>query len=172
MGKPQEKLGDNLDRFVADLSQEQVQDFFRDPKTYAKSFLTNASTRFIYDNFAYYRSRDSQHPKPSVVCSLSREVHVSDLGPGEKSRVFISLAYFDGLSRTIQEKVPAEPGPVTSLPDLRRARKKDHSCQYAGEDQSECLDRWITTGWTAYSTCYRSPSFLHFFLFVESRVMS
>ena len=151
MGKPYEKLGDNLNGFVPDLTKKQVQDFFADPKSYTQSLLVGASSRFIYDSFAYYRSRHSDDPQPSVVCSLSRETHVSDSELGQDSRVFLRLAYFDGLSRTIQEKMPAEPGPVTELPDLRRARKRDYCCQYAGDDHSTCYDRWITSGWTSYN---------------------
>ncbi|KAI4145966.1 MAG: hypothetical protein L6R39_003627 [Caloplaca ligustica] len=151
MGKPQERLGDNLDGFVPDLTETQVQDLFSNPKASAKALLGSASERFIYDNFAYYRSRNSDHPKPTVVCSLNRETHVEQLAQGQESRILISLAYYDGLNRTIQEKMPAEAGPVTNLAALRRARKKDHSCQYAGDDQCICWDRWITSGWTAYN---------------------
>ncbi|KAI4159141.1 MAG: hypothetical protein LQ342_006845 [Letrouitia transgressa] len=150
MGKPHERLGDHLDGFRPDLTEAQVQCFFTDPKALAQPLLAGASTRFVYDSFAYYRSKDSGHPKPSVVCSLSRETHASHLESGRESRVLIGLAYSDGLGRTIQEKVPAEPGPVTRLPDLRRTRKKDHSCQY-GDDRTICNTRWITSGWTAYN---------------------
>lgn len=151
MGKPEEHLGDNLDSLEHDLSMEDMLGFFSDPISNAKTLHANCTTRSIYDIYAYYSTRDSCSPQPTVVASLAREVHVSDLESGQESRININLAYSDGLGRTFQEKIQAEPGPVTSLPVLRRARKKDRFCQYAGEDQSVCLTRWITSGWTTYN---------------------
>ena len=151
MGKPIEKLGDRLDGFEPDIAGSTLMTFFADPKSTAKNLLADSTTRFIYDVFAYYRTKEAQSPQPSVIASLTRETHVSDLEAGHESRIIISFAYFDGLGRTVQEKVQAEPGPVTALPILRRARKSDRFCQYAGDDRSICPDRWITSGWTTYN---------------------
>ncbi|PNP61027.1 hypothetical protein FNYG_14241 [Fusarium nygamai] len=151
MGKPGENLGDNLDGFVRDLTEKEIRSYFANPKLATEGLLGNATSRFVYDYFAYYRSRDTPNPEPTAVSTINRETHVSDLPPGTSSRVFVKVAYSDGLGRVLQQKEEAEPGPVSSLPDLRRARRNNPSCQYAREDENFYQQRWITTGWTAYN---------------------
>ena len=151
LGQPHERLGDTLDGFQPDLTEAQLEEYFSNPLSHAKQLLSGATSRSVHDNFAYYRTRDSNQPSATVVSTLSRETHVSDLEPGKVSRVFTSLGYYDGLGRNIQAKGQAEPGPVTSLPDLRRARRKDQSCQYAEENPIICQERWITSGWSVYN---------------------
>ncbi|KAK4207638.1 virulence plasmid 65kDa B protein-domain-containing protein [Rhypophila decipiens] len=151
MGKPEENLGDNLEGFVKDLSEKEIRGYFANPKSAADHLLGNASSRFAYDYFAYYRSRHKPNPEPTAVSTITRETHVSDLESNTSSRVTVRVAYSDGMGRVLQEKIEAEPGPVSSLPHLRRARRHNPSCQYAREDEQFYEQRWITSGWTAYN---------------------
>jgi RHS repeat-associated protein len=132
MGKPEEELGDTLEGFEPDLSDTDIAVHLAAPLNDPHAILQGATTRLVYDLFAYQRSAAEAHPQPAVVYSLARETHVSDLGPGEATRVQHAFAYSDGFGREIQKKVQAEPGPLT--PD--------------GPDTSP---RWTGSGWTIFN---------------------
>lgn len=132
MGKEDEQLGDSLDGFDPELSEETIIAHLQDPFTNANAVLGNASARLIYDFHAYERTSASDNPQPNVVCVLSRETHVSDLLPNQITRIQHSFTYSDGLEREIQKKVQAEPGPlVEGEPDVDR--------------------RWVGSGWTIFN---------------------
>ncbi|MFC7548747.1 SpvB/TcaC N-terminal domain-containing protein [Plantactinospora sp. GCM10030261] len=125
MGKAGQNAGDTLAGFVVDLPEAVVIAHLADPRADPHALLGRATSRTVYDLFAYHRTRAEARPRPVVVCSLVRDTHDADLGPGELPEVLPSLSYSDGFSREIQRKLPAEAGPDGSV-------------------------RWSGTGWTVF----------------------
>lgn len=132
MGKPEEQLGDSLDGFVADLTDATIAAHLQDPLSDPYSVLQRATTRLIYDLFAYQRTQHDSQPQPSVVYTLTRETHDADLAQGRQTKVQHSFAYSDGFGREIQHKMQAEPGPLV-----------------AGGPVSN--PRWVGSGWTIFN---------------------
>ena len=131
MGKETEASGDSLAGFETDLDEAVVLAELADPLADPGSLLRQASTRLVYDPFAYQRSSQHAYPQPAVVHTLARETHDSDLAAGAESRIQHSLAYSDGFGREIQRKLRAEPGPLVPC----------------GADVEP---RWVGTGWTVF----------------------
>ncbi|WP_428265996.1 SpvB/TcaC N-terminal domain-containing protein [Haliangium sp.] len=127
MGKPEERAGDSLDGFVADLDDDARRDHFADPLAAAHELLGRASTRLVYDLDAFRRAG-----QPAVVHTLARETHDADLAPGEETRIKHGLVYADGFGREIQKKMQAEPGPL----------------EPGGPEASP---RWVGSGWTIFN---------------------
>jgi RHS repeat-associated protein len=97
--------GDSFDQFVTDLTPSQTKEFFdaNDPYASASEHLGTATTRILYDLTRV----------PICAASIARETHISDLSPGERSRVQMRFVYSDGFGREAQSKIQAEPGPLT-----------------------------------------------------------
>ncbi len=132
MGKESETLGDSLTAFVADLNSATVSDYLSNPLSDPHAILKDATTRLVYDLFAYYRTRDGDSPQPAVVSTISRETHLSDLASGVVSKVQVSFSYSDGFGREIQKKLQAEPGPVE-------------------KGATDIDPRWVGSGWTIFN---------------------
>ncbi|WP_169313874.1 SpvB/TcaC N-terminal domain-containing protein [Stackebrandtia nassauensis] len=126
MGKQGEQLGDLLDGFDPDLPPERVAAYLADPLADPHALLGNATTRLVYDQFAYLRTQQLPQPQPAVAATLARETHASALAEGEVTRLQLSFTYTDGFQREIQRKVQAEPG-------------------------SDGAPRWAGTGWTVFN---------------------
>jgi len=96
--------GDSFASFTADLSTQAIKDFFdaQNPRALATQHLGTATTRVVYD----------LERIPVCAAAITRETHVSDLGPGENTKVHLSFIYSDGFGREAQTKIPAEPGPL------------------------------------------------------------
>jgi RHS repeat-associated protein len=107
MGKLSETRGDSLTDFVPDLTSEQLDQFFANPRgPLAAELLANASSRIIYDPERFQRDADIR--KPVYSATISRETHVSDLA--EPSKLQVSITFADGFGREIERKHQAEPG--------------------------------------------------------------
>jgi RHS repeat-associated protein len=134
MGKtePADREGDSLDGFVADLDDVTVFAHLQDPFANPHDILQRASSRMVYDLFAYSRARDYSQPQPATVYTLARETHDADLNPGEKTKIQHSFSYSDGFGHEIQKKVQAEPGPLAP----------------GGPDVNP---RWVGSGWTIFN---------------------
>lgn len=129
MGKPEERLGDSLDGFQPDLPVPVVTAYFADPFGHSHEILGQATTRVLYDTGAYWRSHGEQ---PSSVAVLARETHVSDLGPGQQTRIQRRFSYSDGFGREVQHKSQAAAGPV--------------------KDGGGTVERrWTGSGWTVFN---------------------
>ena len=133
MGKSDENLGDTLEGFVADLPERVELKHIADPLNDPDAILLGATTRFVYDLFAFDRTRHEARPQPATVYDLTRETHVSDLAPGQRSKIQHAFSYLDGFSRPAQRKLQAEPGPIPE------------------RDIPEANPRWIGDGWTIYN---------------------
>ena len=149
MGKPEENLGDSLDGFVADLIEAVILDHLTNALTNPTAILSRATTRLVYDLFAYLRTKDQPDPQPAVVYTLARETHDAVLEPGQQTKVQHSFSYSDGFGREIQKKIQAEPGPVPK----RDAEGKiivepDGQPQMTENDVSP---RWVGSGWTVFN---------------------
>jgi hypothetical protein len=75
--------GDTLEGFVADLPERAVLEHMRRPLHDPWRILQGATTRLVYDLFAYARTRHDSQPQPAAVYTMARETHVSDLRAGE-----------------------------------------------------------------------------------------
>ncbi|MCK5014073.1 MAG: VCBS repeat-containing protein [Candidatus Omnitrophica bacterium] len=123
-------IGDSLQGVQADLTQQQIDDFFANPGGQAVERLGTATTCIIYDVDRYYLTGNPD--RPPFAATIARETHVSGPVPAGGLKVQISFSYSDGFEREIQTKIPAEPGAV--------------------EDGGPIVDpRWVGTGWTIFN---------------------
>ena len=132
MGKAGELQGDSLAGFDPDPDEATLAAYLADPLADPHALLRDATTRLVHDLFAYTRTRGDPQPQPASVGTLSRETHVSDLAEGQRSKIQHGFSYSDGFGREIQQKVRAEPGPIT-------------------EGGSEVSPRWVGSGWTIFN---------------------
>lgn len=132
MGKETESKGDNLTGFTPDLDEATVLTHLSDPLADPHAILQGATTRLVYDLFAYHGTKDQPDPQPAVAYAMARETHQADLTTGLQTKIQHSFVYSDGFGREIQKKIQAEPGPVVS----------------GGSDISP---RWVGTGWTIFN---------------------
>ena len=148
MGKPEEDLGDSLEGFMADLTEGAILQHLANPLGDPHAILGHATTRLVYDLFAYHRTRNTTNPQPAVVYTLARETHKSDLN-GQKTKIQHSFSYSDGFGREIQKKIQAEPGPVP-------VRDAEGNIIVGADGQpqmtaDEVSPRWVGSGWTIFN---------------------
>lgn len=126
--------GDSLAGFIPDLTDAQIQSVRANPLNNPGAILGNATSRIVYDLFAYFRTRDLPSPDAPMLYTLTRETHVSDLAaqPGQLTKFQHIFIYWDGFGREAQHKAQAESGPVPG----------------AGDNVSP---RWVGSGWTIYN---------------------
>lgn len=141
--------GDSLEGFDADLTEAVMHDHLAHPLTAPQSILRRATTRLVYDLFAYYRSKDEPEPRPSVVYTLVRETHDSDPVPADGLKIQHSFSYSDGFGREIQKKIQAEPGPVPNRDALGRIIVGTNA--QALMTTSDVSPRWVGSGWTVFN---------------------
>ncbi|MGB9119686.1 MAG: RHS repeat-associated core domain-containing protein, partial [Candidatus Angelobacter sp.] len=132
MGKKEEKEGDSLEGFVADLSERNILSQLQHPLRDPWKVLQRATTRLVYDLSAFERTRTHSQPQPAVVHILARETHTADLAPEEKTKIQHSFSYSDGFGREIQKKLQAEPGLLV-------------------EHGPGVNPRWVGSGWTIFN---------------------
>lgn len=132
MSKVGEAGGDSLDGFEPDLEQATALEHIAHPLREPERILRLATTRVVYDLWAYVRGCRAGRADPAVTYTLARETHAADLRPGERVRCQHSFIYSDGFGRQIQRKVQAEPGPIV-----------------AGGPEID--PRWVGTGWVIFN---------------------
>ena len=147
MGKPPPAAveGDSLEGFEADLTEALLLDHLAHPLAAPGAILAQATTRLVYDLFAYQRTQGQSDPRPAVVYTLARETHAADLAIGEQTRFQHSFSYSDGFGREIQKKIQAEPGPVP-------LRGTDGRIVMGANGQpamtpQAVAPRWVGSGW-------------------------
>ncbi|KAA8641653.1 uncharacterized protein ATNIH1004_011789 [Aspergillus tanneri] len=94
MGKKGEPVGDSLDKFSADLTEDQLQQFFGNQLGTAEELLQYAGRQTIYGSGWFGQEKVS----PAFQAELVRDTHYKD-GPAQIS---ISLTYFSGNDRATQ----------------------------------------------------------------------
>ena len=127
MGKPEETLGDNLSAVNLRLTDAEIADYLGNPLSNPGLVLGTATSRMVYDLFAYFNTKSLAVPKPVRAAKLERETHLSDLVPGTESKIQSHFTYVDSTVREIQSVSQGEMDPITQSP------------------------RWIVTGWTVYN---------------------
>jgi RHS repeat-associated protein len=132
MGKQGDGEGDSLDGFVANLTESTTLKQIRRPLRDPENVLQGATTRFIYDLFAFMRTRNEKQPHPAVTYTLARETHLSALAAGQHTKIQHSFSYSDGFGRTTQKKGQAAAGPIEI-------------------EGTQADPRWIGTGWTIFN---------------------
>ncbi|MEZ4861706.1 MAG: SpvB/TcaC N-terminal domain-containing protein [Caldilineaceae bacterium] len=150
MGKVGENKGDLIDAtFLPDLDDSTVSAHINQPLIDPYDILQKATTRLVYDLFAYQHTKDDPQPQPAIVYTLARETHHFDLAPGAQTKVQHSFSYSDGFGREIQKKIQAEPG---SAPQRDHAGKMITNA--AGQPEMTTTDvtpRWVGSGWTIFN---------------------
>jgi RHS repeat-associated protein len=151
MGKPlpAPAEGDALEGFEADLTEAVILDHLANPRTDPESILRRATSRMVYDLFAYQRTKDQPDPQPAVLYTLVRETHDSDPISARGLKIQHSFSYSDGFGREIQKKIQAEPGSVP----MRDAAGKiiaglDGRPEMTSHDVSP---RWVGSGWAVFN---------------------
>ena len=127
-GKVTENLGDSVAGVDPDLDPAST---LADPgKVTAdpSEVIAGASTRTLYDVWAYQRTKGQAQPAAPVVYTVSRDTHVSSGGTTGYLQVF---GYSDGFGREVQKKAQAEPGPLA--------------------DGGPTVTRWVGSGWTIFN---------------------
>ena len=132
IGKTEENKGDSLVGFNPDLDEATILEHLDNPLSDPHAILQWATTRLVYDPFAYHRTKDQPDPQPTVAYALTRETHQSDLAVGSQTKIQHSFSYSDGFGREIQKKIQAEPGPVE-------------------EGGPIVSPRWVGSGWTVFN---------------------
>jgi RHS repeat-associated protein len=127
MGKVGESLGDTLTGFQANLDDAVVLSHLASPLTDPWTILGRATTRLVYDLFAYSRTRSTPSPEPVAIYTIARETHDAE-APGGSTKVQHIFSYSDGFGREIQKKVQAEPDRLTPG-----------------------SPRWVGSGWTVFN---------------------
>jgi len=148
MGKPEETLGDSLTGFVTDLDETTILAHLQNPLANPHGILQQATSRLVYDLFAYHRTKNTPNPQPAVVYTLARETHQSDLN-GQQTKIQHSFSYSDGFGREIQKKIQAEPGPVP--------QRDGNGKIIVGADGQPAMTpndvspRWVGSGWMVFN---------------------
>jgi RHS repeat-associated protein len=119
--------GDTLADVAADISQKMLLEHIEHPLVSPHLVLNGATTRLLYDLFAYRRTMKDPQPQPATVYMLARELHGATSTPIQHA-----FSFSDGFGREIQKKVQAEIGPVVD----------------GGPTVSP---RWVGSGWTIYN---------------------
>ncbi len=120
--------------------------YYEAPLEHLHSLLGTATSRIIYDCWAYFKTRHEASPRPVWSSTLSRDTHMSQLVDGQRSRITVGIAYSDGFARTVQKKHQAEPGPL-----CRRTDTLTNSNGHSGEETEACNERWVGSGWVIYN---------------------
>lgn len=99
---------DDLDNFIADLSQQEIDDLMNDPLTHGRALLQRATSRFVYD---YTK-------QPLVSASVIREIHQHHADEENITPALqYSFEYSSGLGQILMKKIQAEPGPASFIDD-------------------------------------------------------
>jgi RHS repeat-associated protein len=140
--------GDSLAGFVADLTDAQIAAHLNVPLGDPRGLLGSATSRLVYDFFAYRRTKNSVAPKGAFVSTIVREVHASEPG-GANTPTQVSFSYSDGFGREVQKKIRAEKGKVP--------RRNGAGAIVMGPDgypvmsASDADPRWVGSGWTIFN---------------------
>jgi RHS repeat-associated protein len=153
MGKPEESPvpGDRLTAaFHTDLTQDEIDQFFANPKgQIAANLLGDATTRIVYDLTGHWREPDPLKKPPAVAATLARETHASEPMPAGGLRIQVSFSYSDGSGREVQKKIQAEPGPAPQ-------RDAAGTIIVGADGRPEMTPgavspRWVGSSWTVFN---------------------
>jgi len=141
--------GDSLAGFRADLTERETLDYLRDPLSSPHVLLGRATSRVVYDLFAYMRTARDPQPQPSAACTLTRETHDAELADGQLPAIRHVFSYWDGFGRELQIKTLAEPGPVPARDPA--SGKIDVMDGMPSMTEQDASPRWAGSGWKVYN---------------------
>ena len=131
--------GDSLTGFVPNMSQVQLDAFIVNPRESGLEPSQSVATQIVHDllgqatsRIVYDLERFQRTGQPPFAAVIARETHVSDLPPGQRSKLQLSVSYSDGFGREIQQKVQAEPGSLV-------------------KNGPVVSPRWVGSGWTIFN---------------------
>ncbi|KAI1199174.1 65kDa B protein-domain-containing protein [Nemania serpens] len=109
-GKETEVLGDSLDEFQLQPTEEELEQFIQNPSIgMARSLLGKAGVRILHGTNRYWRAvsqpRMTRNIYPTFQATIARHTHSP-----ETSRLMIVITYLDGMGRPIQQASPATGG--------------------------------------------------------------
>ncbi|KAH9203759.1 virulence plasmid 65kDa B protein-domain-containing protein, partial [Leptodontidium sp. 2 PMI_412] len=108
MGKETQTLGDSLDGFDEDISDNLLEAYTADPLSVGTQLLGNATSRYIYSLKPCLKQGT---PSPNFISTISSDSHSTTALPAQKSRrIQINFVYSDAKSRKVQTKSQAEDG--------------------------------------------------------------
>lgn len=131
--------GDSLAGFAPEPTETQLEQFATAPRRASSEpdrseaapishdLLGQATTRVVYDLGRFMRLGE-----PPFAATIARKTHIGDLPQGAKSRLQLTFSYSDGFGREIQQKIQAEPGPLTA-------------------GGPTVAPRWAGSGWTVFN---------------------
>jgi RHS repeat-associated protein len=151
MGKPEDmpRLGDLLDNQEPDLTDSVISAHLQDPLANPQAILRQATTRLVYDLFAYFRTKNLPAPQPAAVYTLVRETHDSEPVPAGGLKIQHSFSYSDGFGREIQKKIQAEPGPVPRRDPAGKIRIGANGQPLM--TPNDVSPRWVGSGWAVFN---------------------
>jgi len=126
-GKVTENLGDSVAAVDPDLDPAVAIDALLAGGS-PSAVIAGATTRMLYDIWAYQRTQTQPQPSAPVVYTVSRDTHVST---GAVTGYLQAYGYSDGFGREIQKKSQAEPGPLVQ--------------------GGPTVTRWVGSGWTIFN---------------------
>lgn len=151
MGKENQPAGDLLEGFTSELTLSALQAFIADPFSQASVLLGRATQRTIYDFDRFRRAAE-----PPLHAMLIRETHYEPARDNQ-TRIQVGFTFSDGFGRTLQKKLPAEPGlayerraPVPLPGGDLRAGELLRDAQ-GGLVQSQAARRWVSSGRTVFN---------------------
>ena len=86
MGKAGRTQGDSLPGSMPTSTRPQPSLIWTIPWPIPHAILQRATTRMVYDLFAYQRTKDQPHLNRRVAYALARETHDADLAPASRPR--------------------------------------------------------------------------------------
>ena len=95
--------GDNFNDFKVDLTQDEIEQFFENPKQYGRDLIKNATNRIVYD---------FKNVEVAVASSILRETHYN---AETLSKLQYSFEYSDGLGNVAMKTIQAEPGMAKTI---------------------------------------------------------
>ncbi|KAH7348974.1 hypothetical protein BKA65DRAFT_584937 [Rhexocercosporidium sp. MPI-PUGE-AT-0058] len=137
MGKAEEKVGDSIADIIEDCTMGDILTYLDNPMVGSERFPGSASSRVLFDAFAYYRTKDTHNPSPARAYVMQRTEHSSGVR-STLSKVNRVFAYSDGFGRTIQSKIQCRPGPVPM---------RDEQGNVILDDNRQA----ITSGWAIFN---------------------
>jgi RHS repeat-associated protein len=149
LGKPEENLGDSLDNVDPDPDESFILDHILHPLTKPEDLLGLATTRMVYDVFAFSRSKNLPNPEPSVIFTLARETHCSDLARSDSTEIHLGFSYLDGFGREIQKKAQVEAGPTPSRDSEGKLLLDSNNLPIPTSADTD--PRWAASGWIIFN---------------------
>ncbi|KAF3937441.1 hypothetical protein ABW19_dt0208927 [Dactylella cylindrospora] len=106
LGKEDEAIGDSLEGLPDIFSQQVLNNFMKDPTSYASRLLSNAGKVILRDRSTFQQTM----LKPTWQATIQRDAHFRDGTP----QIMVSIEYYDAQGKPLQEVVLREKADTTT----------------------------------------------------------